>query len=1108
FIANSIANKLDIVNMANPSAPVAVASIDMTPYGAINSVAVRDGIVAAALGNANTQLNGVVAFFDVNGTFLKQVTAGALPDMITFTPDGTKVLTANEGEPSTDYTNDPEGSVSIIDISGGIAGLTQANVTTAGFTTFNAQMAALKAAGVRIFGPGATVAQDMEPEYITVSDDNTTAWITLQENNAVAVLDLNTSTITAILPLGYKDHSIAGAGLDGTNAGTAVNLATYPIKGMYLPDAIASYQAGGQTYLITANEGDARDYAALEEESSIGSGSYVLDPTAFPQGNLLKAAIGPLKTTNTLGDTDNDGDFDEIYVFGARSFTIWNATTGAQVYDSGDQLELITAQDPVYGAIFNASNTNITRKNRSDDKGPEPEGVAIGQIGANTYAFVALERIGGVMVYNVTNPAQPRFVQYLNSRSTTTATGDLGAEGVIFVSAAASPTGKPLVLLANEISSTITVLEIDAVSLTQYALQSTPLITTYGGIDIYEGGFSGLHYIPGSDLEFYVHGDRGPNAGATNNPISGGQTTLVFPDPAYAPKLHRIKAEADTIRILETTTLKRPDGTDATGLPNPPGQGGTGEIAWSDNLGTVVSPDVWGIDPEGVFKGPDGTFWICEEYGVSIWNLDATGKVINRYTPFAGTPNNLPIDSVFKKRKPNRGFEGVAFTPNGKVYAFLQSPLNNPNTTVGNATRLTRILELDPATGATRLFGYEFQPAVGGSGGIRARDWKIGDAAAINNFEFLVLEHAERGPANVKEVYKISIANATPITTDNFGGLTFEQLNDAATAAANGIQVVSKTRYLDLLANGWELIHDKPEGLTILDENTIAIVNDNDFGINSPLEDGTLVATGKTTKLYIYDTPEAIQPPLALCRPAVITATADTFCAGAATILTTAEVTGATYAWSLNGTQVALTNGSSYTATLGGAYTVTIAGLPACASTSPAYDIAVYEAPQIALTGDTLCQSQVATLDAGAGFATYAWSTGATTQSITVTASTLPVNTTSVFSVTGTTADGCVVRDTVGIFVEVCSGLEDLNSLALRAFPNPTRDQVQLTAENLTQSVIIRLISAEGRELSRTRVQADGQLDYTLSLEAYPAGMYLVEVIAGDRSGVIRLVRE
>ncbi|TPG67525.1 choice-of-anchor I family protein [Hymenobacter nivis] len=472
YVANSIGGKLDILSLANPAAIAAVGSIDIKAYGGINSVAVRNGLVACAIENANPQANGSVVFFDQNGAFLKQVAVGALPDMITFSPDGRTVLTANEGEPKADYTVDPEGSVSVIDVSGGVAGLTQANVTTAGFTAFNSQAAALRAQGIRIYGglaaAPATVAQDLEPEYIALSADSRTAYITLQENNAVAMLDLATKQITALRPLGYSDVRVPGHGIDASDQTADVLIANWPVKGMRLPDALASFEVGGTPYLLTANEGDARDYSGFSEQVRLSANGYVLDPAAFPNAALLKdpRVLGRLNVTNRLGDTDGDGDFDEIYAYGGRSFSIYNATTGAEVHDSGNLLERVTAADATYGALFNASNgfgEAPVRKNRSDDKGPEPEGVTTGRVGNNLYAFVSLERVGGVVVFNINNPAAPVLEAYVNNRSfTATGAGDLGPEGLVFISAADSPSGQPLLLLANEVSSTIAVYGIQA----------------------------------------------------------------------------------------------------------------------------------------------------------------------------------------------------------------------------------------------------------------------------------------------------------------------------------------------------------------------------------------------------------------------------------------------------------------------------------------------------------------------------------------------------------------------------------------------------------------------------------------------------------------------
>ena len=484
YVANSVGRKLDILSLSALGILTAVASIDISTYGNINSVAVRQGLVACAMENADPQLNGSVVFFDRNGLFLKQVMAGALPDMIAFSPDGLLVITANEGEPKSDYSLDPEGTVTVVDLTNGVTGLTQANVSTVGFGSYNGQAAQLRADGIRIYGgttaAPSTVAQDLEPEYVAVSADSRLAYITLQENNAIATLDLTTRQFTSLRSVGYQDHRQVGFSLDASDQTADVLLANWPIRGMRQPDALAAFEVAGVRYLSTANEGDAREYSALNEQSRLGAATYVLDAAAFPNAALLKNAqvLGRLNVTNRLGDTDGDGDFDQIYAYGGRSFSIYNATTGALVHDSGDLLERLISTDLTYGTIFNASNTsgNPVRKNRSDDKGPEPEGVATGLINNVPYAFVGLERIGGVAVFNLSDPAQPRLVQYANNRSLTAGTGDLGTEGIVFVPAASSPTSQPLILLANEISSTVSVYGIEVVgSATKAGKNALPL---------------------------------------------------------------------------------------------------------------------------------------------------------------------------------------------------------------------------------------------------------------------------------------------------------------------------------------------------------------------------------------------------------------------------------------------------------------------------------------------------------------------------------------------------------------------------------------------------------------------------------------------------------
>ena len=466
FSISTALQQVDIIDFSNPANPTQVQTIGTAAYGpGLTSIAVRNGIVAISVtGPNNEQENGSVIFLNTDGVFQKQVTVGALPDMIAFTPDGNYVLTANEGQPNNAYNNDPEGTVSLIDISGGINNLTQANVQLIDFTAFNAQEAALIASGVRKLKASSTLAQDFEPEYITIAPDGKTAWVTLQENNAVAVLDLENKIFTSIVPLGTKDYNAFGNGLDLSDQNPSILIANWPLKGFFIPDAIANYEVNGMTYLVTANEGDEKEYAGLNERTTVGA--VTLDPTAFPNGAMLKEnhAMGRMRITNFSGDTDGDGDFDELYCVGARSFTIWNATTGALVFDSGDDFEKITAANPLTAPIFNADNGGNGFKGRSRAKGPEPEGVVIGRLNNRTFAFIVLERIGGVMVYDVTDPNNAIFTDYVNTRDNMTFAGDNGVEGILFIPAYNSPDGKNYIVTSNEVSGTVAVFEVGNVT--------------------------------------------------------------------------------------------------------------------------------------------------------------------------------------------------------------------------------------------------------------------------------------------------------------------------------------------------------------------------------------------------------------------------------------------------------------------------------------------------------------------------------------------------------------------------------------------------------------------------------------------------------------------
>ncbi|WP_276479378.1 choice-of-anchor I family protein [Paraflavitalea pollutisoli] len=428
FVVNNDAkeNRIDILDFQDPTQPKVIGKIATAPYGGyVNSVSVKDGLLAAAIESTVKHQNGKVVVFNTS-TYaeVKSVTVGALPDMVTFSPDGRYILSANEGEPSTDYKNDPVGSISIIAVKENYA------VTTVDFSAFASQQAALQAKGFRVFGPSAAFATNVEPEYITVASDSKTAWVTLQENNAIAKLDIASKTITAIYPLGFKNYNEDANAIDPSDKDNVIAFKKWPVKGMYQPDAIAVLETGGIPYLFTANEGDVREWDAYVESKRVAS--LKLNTKVFPDAATLQLPenLGRLNVTTTLGDADNDGVYDELYSFGARSFSVWNGNNGSLVFDSKNDLD------------SRAKAGNFYDDNRSDDKGAEPEGIAIGEVGKKKLAFVGLERADAVAIYDVTNPSSPVFLQML-------ACGD-APEGVLFIAAKDSPIQQSLLVVSSE----------------------------------------------------------------------------------------------------------------------------------------------------------------------------------------------------------------------------------------------------------------------------------------------------------------------------------------------------------------------------------------------------------------------------------------------------------------------------------------------------------------------------------------------------------------------------------------------------------------------------------------------------------------------------------
>ncbi|TAN94391.1 MAG: CHRD domain-containing protein [Phormidium sp. SL48-SHIP] len=818
FVVNANSANIEVLDIRDPGNPSKLFDINATNLGGIaNSVAVQDGLVAVAVENNNTQEPGLVAFYDINGTLLNTVPVGALPDMLTFTPDGRTVLVANEGEPNDDYTIDPEGSVSVIDISAGVA---NATVRTADFTAFNDRRQELLDAGLRVFGPNASVAQDVEPEYIAVAPAGDRAFVALQENNAFAVVNIAEARIEDIVPFGFKDHSLPENGFDASDRDDAINITSHPnLVGMYQPDAIAVYEANGQTFIVTANEGDARDYDGFSEEARVKD--ITLDPDAFPDfwtvqtdenlgrltittvdgrsdGTFFNADLsgesqvpavetdasgravfklnddqtalrydlkvegldfGPIlgqtpQTADTADDVTRlhlhaastgengpvalgildpaqDGDFgatinedgsttlsgvwqdsdatnqalsafipsllaanpddevglyvnihteanpdgelrgqvtateayDKLFAFGARSFSIWD-TQGNLIADTGSDFERITAER--FPDNFNSNNDENSFDTRSDNKGPEPEGVAIGQVDGRSYAFVGLERMGGIMTYDITDPNNPVFVEYVNNRDfngdpEAGTAGDLGAEGIIFVTPEDSPNGNPLVVVANEVSGTTTLFNV--------ALDETPTPPTTPSSNRWqilhtsdlEGGVGAIQDAP--NFAAVVEGLEldAQNQGVNSILLSAGDNYLPGPffaaagDGSVRETLQGVYSDLFGVDLSDIREgVGRFDITNANVIGFDASAVGNHEFdAGTSTLADIIGPDIRG-------DGPEDVRWLGAQFPYLSANLDfsdsnlgglATSEILPS-TAFASTPEDLDAAGAAPKLAP------------------------------------------------------------------------------------------------------------------------------------------------------------------------------------------------------------------------------------------------------------------------------------------------------------------------------------------------------------------------------------------------------------------------------------------------------------------------
>ncbi|RZJ78442.1 MAG: alkaline phosphatase, partial [Flavobacterium sp.] len=429
-VSNDGGTKVEVVDLSAYPTVTKTRTLTYPNNAGINSVAVNNGLLAIALNGVTPQSNGDVIVLKTSTLEeVKKISVGAMPDMVTFSPDGNYIISANEGEPNDAYTIDPIGTISIIDVKNNYT------IKTLDFSGFESSKAALVAAGLRIFGFNASFTQDIEPEYVAVASDSKKAFVTLQENNAVAEVDLVAGKINKIMPLGFRDISLAENAFDVSDRDSKKVLGTWPIKAFYLPDAIAHFSVNDNNYIALANEGDTRGWAGYNEEIRVKD--LTLDPTKFPTAATLKldANLGRLTVTKAHGDTDGDGDYDELYTTGGRSLSIVNAANGVLIANIGKDLEQRVIDAGKYD------------DDRSDNKGVEVEGVTVAKVNGKTLAFIGMERVDLIAIYDVSIPSTPKFVQLFT-------TGD-APEGLMFVKPKDSPNGRSMLIVSNEDDGTV-----------------------------------------------------------------------------------------------------------------------------------------------------------------------------------------------------------------------------------------------------------------------------------------------------------------------------------------------------------------------------------------------------------------------------------------------------------------------------------------------------------------------------------------------------------------------------------------------------------------------------------------------------------------------------
>lgn len=1063
-IANSIGAKLDIVNFTNPSAPGPINSINILPLGNINSVAVRNGIIAVALENSAPQSNGKVLFYNMSGTLISQVDVGAMPDMITFNHAGNKVYTVCEGEPNSAYTLDPEGTIAVVDISGGVASVTNANVTIINFNAYNGQEALLRSQGIRIFGNNgtATASQDFEPEYIAISNDDQKAWVTLQENNAMVILNLSNNTITQVVALGSIDHTNILNGLDASDQTSGINIANYPVKGLYMPDAITQMNIGGTNYIFTANEGDAREYGGVNNEQ-VRISSLNLDPTVFPDQNILKSnfMLGRLRATNKLGDTNGDADFDEIYVYGGRGFSVWDEN-GALLYNSGNLLEKIIANNPSFVSLFNLNNDNSApvAKDRSDDKGPEIEGVTVANIDGDNILFASAERMGGVFLFNIDNPVSPRYIGYYNNRTIGPNGPDRGAEGIIYIPASASPNGNDLVILANEVSSTLSIFQINTcAALSNVDVNFTPNDTICAGSNVTFSTTVGAN----TNLQWLMNNANIVGETGTSTMVNtSGNYSLAVQNTALLCSDTTAQTQI-VVNSLPTISGNVTDndfcnGTSVTFT----GTGGT-SYTWTGGVtnGVAIAPS------------SSGTYTVTGTGANSCTNTSTVNITVHAL-PTVGA-NVTDNDFCIGTNVTFTGTGASSYTWNGGVMNGVPTaPASSATYTVTGTDAFTC------SNTATVSVTVHTLPTVAGN--VTDNDICAGTSVTFT------------GSGATSYNWSSSVINGTaytPLATN-----TYTVTGTDASSCSNTATVTVT-------------VHNLP--------SVVANITDNDICTGT-----SVTFTGNGAASYVWSSPVVNGTPIIPSGTATytVTGTDASTCSNTATITVTVHnlptVTGnvtdnviclgegvvftgsgaSSYTWTSG-----VTNGSSYTPSATATYTVTGTDASSCSNTGT-ITVTVNNLPSVTLniTPDIYCLTNSTFAIPGASPAGGIFSgTGVTGSSFD------PSTGIGVYTITYTYTDanGCTAIDNDDILVNPCLDITNEETQNISIYPNPTED-VFFIKSSTGNMYSMTIIDMHGKTVIANTVSDSDMID----ISTLSSGVYIVELKSNDVIYRARMIKK